>query len=72
MFKIFNIKEYSALSQKFQLCEAAAKGGITVVHNETGKINTYAFKGKDWLSYDSSVVIKRKVCLYVQSPLVRV
>jgi len=46
-----------------QLCETAAKGGVTVVHNETGIINTYAFKGRDWVSYDSSTVIKAKVRL---------
>jgi len=51
-----------------QLCEEAAKGGVTVVHNETGKINTYAFKGADWVSYDSSTVLKAKVDIYIMCP----
>jgi len=51
-----------------QLCEEAAKGGVTVVHNETGKLNSYAFKDSDWVSYDSATEIKQKVGLYLLYP----
>jgi len=58
-----NISNLCQVFLSMQLCEEAAKGGVTVVHNETGKVNSYAFKDADWVSYDSSVGVKTKVCV---------
>jgi hypothetical protein len=35
-----------------------------VVHNESGEINTYAVKGANWVTFESSLTIKRKVTTF--------
>ncbi|CAB3361431.1 Hypothetical predicted protein [Cloeon dipterum] len=49
------------LSTFRQLCEQAAKGGLTVVHNESSTVNSYAFLKNDFVSFESSISAVNKV-----------
>ncbi|CAB3381835.1 Hypothetical predicted protein [Cloeon dipterum] len=64
-----NLPTNQRLSTFRSLCEEAAKGGMTVVHNENNVVNSYAFVKNDWVSYDSSIVAINKVRMVLDNNL---
>ncbi|XP_059477513.1 probable chitinase 10 [Neocloeon triangulifer] len=56
-------KANERLSRFRWLCEEAAKGGMQIVHNETDKINSYAYVNNDWVSFESTMTAANKATL---------
>jgi hypothetical protein len=49
---------------RFKICSEFALGGVKVVHNDSNRVNSYAVKNKMWVSFESSLMIKKKVRLH--------
>ncbi|XP_065351113.1 oviduct-specific glycoprotein-like [Cloeon dipterum] len=64
-----NFTPNQQLSTFRQLCEQAAKGGLTVVHNESSTVNSYAFLKNDFVSFESSISAVNKMRLVFEKNL---
>jgi hypothetical protein len=48
----------------FKICEEIVDGGVKVMHTETGVLGSYAYKNTDWVSFDASFLIQKKVGIH--------
>ncbi|XP_039482039.1 probable chitinase 10 isoform X2 [Drosophila santomea] len=47
----------------YEICERVNRLGWQVVHDEFGRIGPYAYKGTQWVSYDSPDMVRKKALL---------
>ena len=45
----------------YEICMAQKEGGWTVVKDPTGAMGPYAYKGDQWVGYDDTEIIAKKV-----------
>ncbi|OXA59868.1 putative chitinase 3 [Folsomia candida] len=51
---------YFNANYSISICKHVQKDGWTVVHDETGAMGPYAYKGNQWVSYDDVAMIRKK------------
>jgi hypothetical protein len=44
-----------------QICDRVKNRGYTVVQDPEGRMGPYAYKDRDWVSYDDIDMLKKKV-----------
>jgi chitinase len=47
-----------------QICDRVKNRGYTVVQDAEGRMGPYAYKDRDWVSYDDINMLKKKVAFH--------